>query len=263
MHNKIPILIQASVDRLPLSPAKVESEFMELIDGKIKLVVKGSAKKNPKILLSKGLKPKHKIRLFDTTFYLTDPQTTPELLYVVAYILKGSTLYARILYKDISLIWRCASHCTYIKQELWVGKGDIKTVLDEEYEMTFSDESTTDLPLEMQTAMEHILQQSDKQRGSVADIMSVLQKAPGERVAPYADFRIPRKKANSNPKNLVNKGRSVASFMNPNDPRTLKIVKGFEPDFKKGIIEQSKSSSKLYGGPLKRFRILSVNKKIQ
>jgi len=40
-------------------------------------------------------------------------------------------------------------------------------------------------------------------------------------------------------------------------------VKGFEPNFKSGVLERSRSKSRLYGGILRRFRILSTNRKIQ
>jgi hypothetical protein len=40
-------------------------------------------------------------------------------------------------------------------------------------------------------------------------------------------------------------------------------VKGFEPDFGKGILETSQTKSAMYGGVLQRFRILSRNRKVQ
>jgi hypothetical protein len=55
----------------------------------------------------------------------------------------------------------------------------------------------------------------------------------------------------------------VASFTRHNDPTSLRFVRGFEPDFDAGIIETSESVSRLYGGRLMRFRILSANRKIQ
>ena len=73
----------------------------------------------------------------------------------------------------------------------------------------------------------------------------------------------PREKAAANPRNLINGGRSIARFRRKNDPTSLVFTKGFEPDFDKGVIEKSDSVSKLYGGNLQRFRILSVNRKIQ
>jgi hypothetical protein len=70
-------------------------------------------------------------------------------------------------------------------------------------------------------------------------------------------------RARSDPRNLVNRGRSIARFSRKNDPTSLRFVKGFEPDFNRGVIEVSTSKSRLYGGLLKRFRILSKNRRIQ
>jgi hypothetical protein len=70
-------------------------------------------------------------------------------------------------------------------------------------------------------------------------------------------------RARSDPRNLINRGRSIARFTRKNDPTSLRFAKGFEPDFERGIIEVSTSKSKLYGGSLKRFRMLSKNRKIQ
>ena len=55
----------------------------------------------------------------------------------------------------------------------------------------------------------------------------------------------------------------VARFTRKNDPTSLEIAAGFEPDFRRGILEISTSVSKLYGGRLRRFRILSRNQRIQ
>ena len=52
-------------------------------------------------------------------------------------------------------------------------------------------------------------------------------------------------------------------FTRRNDPTSLRFVTGYEPDFNRGIIETSQSNSRLYHGKLQRFRILSINRKIQ
>jgi hypothetical protein len=62
---------------------------------------------------------------------------------------------------------------------------------------------------------------------------------------------------------LINGGKTIARFTRTNDPTSLEFVAGFEPDFAKGIIETSASSSTMYGGKLKRYRILSRNRKVQ
>jgi hypothetical protein len=61
----------------------------------------------------------------------------------------------------------------------------------------------------------------------------------------------------------VNRGRSIARFERPGDPSSLRFVPGFEPDFERGVLEASVSKSKLYGGELRKFRILSKNGRIQ
>ena len=37
----------------------------------------------------------------------------------------------------------------------------------------------------------------------------------------------------------------------------------FEPDFEEGVLEQARSASRFFGGVLRKFRILSRNRKIQ
>ena len=43
----------------------------------------------------------------------------------------------------------------------------------------------------------------------------------------------------------------------------LRFTAGFEPDLRKGILEVSSSTSRLYGGRLRRYRILSKNREVQ
>ena len=130
-------------------------------------------------------------------------------------------------------------------------------------QMVVSNESTTDLPHEMQTAVDSLIGSGKTIKGSQRIISAVLRRSPDDRVEPYQDFVAPRKKAQSNKRNLINRDRSIAVFKRPNDPTSLKIIAGFEPDFKNGVLETSRSQSKLYEGKLRRFRILSINKKVQ
>ncbi len=74
---------------------------------------------------------------------------------------------------------------------------------------------------------------------------------------------MPRRRAQADPRNLVNGGRPIARFTRPGDPASLEFVAGYEPDFVKGVIERSASRSKVYGGRLGRFRILSRNRRVQ
>ena len=41
------------------------------------------------------------------------------------------------------------------------------------------------------------------------------------------------------------------------------FARGFEPDFRAGRIDVSESRSKLYGGRVRKFRVLSTNRKVQ
>ena len=43
----------------------------------------------------------------------------------------------------------------------------------------------------------------------------------------------------------------------------LHVGTGFEPDFRRGIVEESRSQSRLYGGKLKRYRVVSTNRQVQ
>ena len=99
--------------------------------------------------------------------------------------------------------------------------------------------------------------------GSEFTLDLVLRKSSPNRVQPYNDFTTPRRLAALDKSNLINRGKSIARFARRNDPTSLKFASGFKPDFSKGIIEKSNSRSKLYHGLLKRFRILSSNRKIQ
>ena len=111
--------------------------------------------------------------------------------------------------------------------------------------------------------MESLLAYSNRATGNGNILELVLRKSPGDRLEPYRDFLQPRQQAAANPRNLIYGGRSIARFRRKNDPTSLKIVKGFEPDFSGGMMEKSLSKSKLYGGKLQRFRILSTNRKVQ
>ena len=61
----------------------------------------------------------------------------------------------------------------------------------------------------------------------------------------------------------VNRGEPVAYFSRENDPSSLRFVPGFEPDFEDGLLSVSRSRSRLYGGAIRKFRILSKNAQIQ
>jgi hypothetical protein len=130
-------------------------------------------------------------------------------------------------------------------------------------EVGYSAEETTDLPLEIQTALELLLRNARSVPTDHRAVELILHRGGDNRIAAYADFTGPREKARSDPRNLVNGGRTIARFTRRNDPTSLVIKKGYEPDFKDGILELSESKSRLYGGNLRRYRIVSTNRLVQ
>ncbi|MDH5670746.1 MAG: hypothetical protein OEZ06_01265 [Myxococcales bacterium] len=265
----IPTAITASVEPLPEYGARISREFQRLLDDGAILRCAGSAKNAPAGLLSRGYSPKHRIDLFGKRFYLSNLRQNPLLRFFVAYVLEPGPgnrpplIHARIFYKDISLIWRSASHLIVSDHELWIGKGALTSFLDGHWERYHTRESTTDLPLEMQSALEECSRRVSRIRQDEAVLAQVLHNAPSHRIAPYRDFLAPRERAAENPKNLIHRGRSVARFQRADDPTSLHFAAGFEPDFSGGLLEESRSFSGSYGGELRRFRILSRNRKVQ
>jgi len=257
-----------SVSRLQMSPSQVRREFNDLVRGGVPLRVDGSGRQNPEHLLDRGYSPKHKLELFGTQFYLTNVRQNPELRFLVAYVVQQQSvgsrkkIFARIFYKDLSLVWRVASHFSN-DDELWIGKGATHTVIEDGYEVETSQEATTDLPIEMQSAMETLLRWTRRPASDGEVIDRVVRRAPAGRIRPYADFLRPRRRAAANAANLINRGRSIAWFAGQNNPTSLRFAPGYKPDFGKGIVESSRSKSSLYHGLLKRFRILSVNREVQ
>lgn len=268
MSPLIPRRVVPSVALDDLTSRQVGIELRRLIESGATIRPAGEAKDGPQELFSLGYTPKHAFSLFDTRFYLTNVLQNPALRFVVAYVAqrRPSTelieVYPRIFYKDLSLVWRCASHVIANHGDFWIGKGDVKTIVHGGYEITECVESTTDLPLEMQTALETV-NRSARPRNDEEALFLVLRNAPSSRTEPYRDFTEPRRLASANPENLINRGRSIAWFTRKNDPTSLRIEPGFEPDFDHGVLETTKTRSRLYGGMLRRFRILSRNRQVQ
>jgi len=263
----IPTKVVRSVKRADVDPRQVVNEFENLLRKGAPLRIAGKAARDPDLLWRKRLKPKHKIRLFETDFYLTNVLQIPELRFFVGFVVQSvndqPTIYPRIIYKDLSLAWRSASHFSILNGSIWVGKGDVRIDQHDGFETVESIEATTDLPTEMQTAVEKLLAETRRAANGDGIMELVLRQAPSAQVEPFADFRRPRAAAQADPKNLINHGQPVAWFAMPGDPKSLKLVDGFQPDFQDGIMERSRSRSRLYGGTLRRFRILSENRKIQ
>lgn len=269
MPHPIPTRIVPSVRPADLAPAHVAREFRGLLDGGVPLVVAGRARRQPHRLLSLGYTPKYRLELFDSVFYLTKPRQNYYLRWFVAYVVQPHwrtgrrTAYARIFYKDAALVWRSGSHVGLVDGMFWIGKGDTYVVLDETTETTYSREETTDLPHELQGALEDLNRRPGRIPTDERVLELVLRRVPGGRVEPYRDFVAPRRRAQADPRNLVRGGRRVAWFTRPGDPTSLRFARGFEPDFERGVLERGRFGSRLYGGAIERVRILSRNRRIQ
>jgi hypothetical protein len=265
MPTPIPTRIEPSSRPSDQTPAQVEREFRRLLEAGMPIRPAGSARQRPRTLLTQGYTPKHRVQVFDTTFYLTNVRQNEFIRYFVAYLVQGDApvAYPRILYKDVSLAWRSASHTSRLNGDLWIGKGDTVTEIVDGEEMLASDEATTDLPLEVQSALESLIRGVRRIPLDETVIEKVLRRGPEGRIEPYRDFTEPRRRAEAEPRNRIHGGRRIARFTRRNDPTSLRFAAGYEPDFGRGVLETEDSSSRLYGGRLRRFRILSKNRRIQ
>jgi len=264
----IPTAVVPSPEPSPASPAQVAREFRRLLRDGMELRSSGTTARRPERLLTLGYTPKYKLSLFDTTLFLTNIRQNPDIRFFVAYVVqrdeRGRLLaWARIFYKDISLIWRSASHFVSSDNENWVGKGALQTTLEHGEWVESSWEETTDLPLELQPALETLCRIPKRVPHDVRALGLILRQGPDDRIEPYRDFSEPRERAQADPRNLVNGGRSIAWFGKGHEPESLRFARGFEPDFAKGILETGVMGSRLYAGKLERFRILSKNRRIQ
>ena len=263
MPDAIPTRVVRSPRPSRSAPARIEAEFRHRVDEGLEIRAVGNVHRTPKRLLSLGYAPRHRIDLFDTSFYLADARQNDYVRFFVAYVVQGGAAHPRIFYKDVSLIWRCASHLTHLGGDLWIGKGETITLVEDGEELVTSLETTTDLPIELQNGLEAVLRRSEGIADDLAALARVLRCGPDGRLEPYRDFLEPRKRARANPKNRVNRGREIARFTRRGDPTSLRITPGFEPDFRAGVLETSRARSTLYGGTLRRFRILSRNRRVQ
>lgn len=251
-----------------LTPKQVGRAFDALLAEGASLRVAGTAKRNPKAFVRR-YHPVHLVEFYNTRFFISEPRQIPILRFFVAYVVQPAArggqfnISARIFYKDLSLVWRVASHLIANDDEFWIGKGDVESRVVGGYELLESIEATTDLPLEIQSALEEANRNCKNVRTDERVLHSVLRNAPTGRVEPYKDFSGPRAMAFAKTSNRINKGRSIARFKRRNEPSSLVVAKGFEPDFRGGVVERGVSKSTLYHGKIRRFRILSRNKKVQ
>ncbi|MGE0622013.1 MAG: hypothetical protein AB7I04_00325 [Pseudomonadales bacterium] len=253
------------IEPCALTRREVARRFRELARGGEGLKPAGRARRAPEQLLASPFVPKHRVMLFDATYFLTDFYHVEDLNFFVGYVLFGeeradAALYPRIFYKDSSLVWRVASHLIDSAEEQWIGKGEIRVHRTSEGTWISSDESSTNLPYEIQTAFDDISRRRPSRRNAAA-LALVLRDAPAGRFEPYADFRRPRREAAA--RYPVNAGRPIARITRPEDPRSLQFARGFEPDFDHGLLEIGASRSTLYGGEIRKHRIASANRVVQ
>ena len=253
-------------------PATVARGFRRLVERGARIAVAGSAREDVTRLLSIGYTPKHRVELFGSVFFLTNQRREDEFRFFVAYVLPANrarrparqqVLFARIFYKDSSLIWRAASHYIDSDDDQWIGKGDLKTVWEDGEEVWASAEETTNLPLEIQDALDTISRRAGRVREDKRAISLVLRRAPDGRIRPYEDFSGPRRRAMASAADRVNGGRDVAWFERQDDPASLRFAPGFEPDLARGVSDRSDLRSRFYGGKVYRYRVLSRNREIQ
>ena len=263
MRVLIPTRVQPAVVPAELTPRQVAREFAQNVREGLEIAVAGSARRDPAQLL-RGYQPKHKLELFDVALYLTNLRFDAHLGFFVAYVVPGDgCAYPRIFYKDVSLVWRSATHVIRSDSENWIGKGALKTAVQDGEKVEYGAEETTDLPLEIQSALDTLSRRGPVARRDNRAVAMVLRNAPDDRIEPYRDFDEPRRLAHADPRNLINKGRDVARFTRANDPRSLRFARGFAPDFAEGFLELSRSRSRMYGGAVRKHRYLSENRRIQ
>lgn len=234
-----------------------------------KLRVDGQAKDDPGSFLRRGYTPKHEVELFGVRYFLCDRRNSEGLKVLPAFVLpqrsankRRPTIYARVFYKDSSLVWRSASHYVNTDDEHWIGKGAVRWLDKRGDRGWYSAEETTNLPFEMQSALDDVSQRGSSSRTDNRILSLVLRNAPSNRVSPYQDFQKPRDVAMSERSNQINNNKSVAWFTDENDPKSLQFVAGFAPDFAR-VIDVSDARSTMYGGAIRKFRIASENRQIQ
>jgi hypothetical protein len=127
----------------------------------------------------------------------------------------------------------------------------------------YTAEETTNLPFEMQAALDALTRTVPTPKRDERAMGLVLRRAPDARVAPYDDFTEARRRAAANPRNRIHGGRRVAWFARAHDPASLRFARGFEPDFAAGMLDSYAIGSRLYGGEIRKYRVLSHNRKIQ
>ena len=238
------------------SPRQVGAMFRRWLATDHVLRPAGEARSDPSRLTTADYTPRFRVTLFDTDFLLTRLRQEDQFRFFVAYVRLPANgagphpVYPRIFYKDSSLVWRCASHYVASDNDQWIGKGAVKPV-DGDDELFASAEETTNLPFELQAALDDLSRRGGKARPDHRAIGLVLRRGPDGRVEPYADFSQPRARAIAGGE--FNDGQPVAWFDDPARPASLRFAKGYAPDLRHGLLDTAVSRSNLSTAmPLKR-----------
>lgn len=260
-------VVQDDVELLPWSVGEVRRRFRALLSGGARLAPAGQAADDPEVLLEEPTLPRCALELFGWTMFLSRPLFDPHLGFMVAYLARGvggrrrvRSVAPRIVYKDISLVWRAATHVIHCPEEDWVGKGAVRWRRDGDDLVASSAEETTDLPYEVQGALDAASRTLQPVRDDSAALL-VLRNAPRGRIDPYADFTRPRTRDQALVR--INGGRPIARFRRPGVPESLEFVSGFAPDLERGVRSSTFAASNLYGGRVKKTRVLSVGRTVQ
>ena len=266
----IPTRVAPSVRPARARPAEVARELRARVAAGEPLLPAGAARRAPKKLLHGPYAPHSRVALFDTLFYLSVPRENPDLRFFVGYVAGACAppapqpaVFPRIFYKDVSLVWRVASHFVRSARENWIGKGDTHEVVVDGETLECSYEASCDLPFELQTAFETLVRSALRIGSDERAVPLVLRRGPDDRMRAYRDFTEPRRCAQRDRRNLVYGGRPVARFLRAGDPESLRFAVGYEPDLASRPLEVAHSTSTLYGGRVTRYRLASRNRRIQ
>jgi hypothetical protein len=251
------------------SPAQVAGDFRRLLAGGRTLRADGQAREDPTALLRGGYTPKYVVELFGTVFFLANQRDVDGIKVLPAYVLpaasgqrRNANVYARVFYKDSSLVWRSPSHYVNTPTEKWIGKGAVKPISKHGVTEWISAEETTNLPFELQAALDDVSRRGPRSRPDRRLLTLVLRNAPAGRVWPYRDFEAPRALAMQQRANQINGNQPIAWFADAADPASLRFRPGFEPAFS-AMIDRSTARSTMYGGTVEKYRFASRNGQIQ
>lgn len=268
-NTRIPVKTIPNVVADALTPRQVGAEFRRILDAGHQLRVDGQAQSDPEKLLRIGYTPKYKIELFGTRFFLCNRRNAEGLKVMPGYVMPATPagkakapVHARVFYKDSSLVWRSAPHYINTPDAHWIGKGAVRWLDKRGERGWYTAEETTNLPLEVQAALDDVSQRGPRGQNDKRVLSLVLRNAPSSRVYPYRDFEAPREKAMKPRANQINNNRRIAWFRDDYDPGSLQFEPGFEPDFD-ALVDVSRSRSSMYGGEIGKYRIASRNRLVQ